>query len=123
MDESCDESVSFRNVSVLYVYQLSLLLCNCEDFLNILYQSIARSMCSYIVYSLHYNHCIISLLPPFLIFNVMELKNEEKTTSPTWCILPPKHLIQGKVVHFVVNYLYYIPLYPHCIHTALTTSR
>lgn len=66
-------------------------------------------MCSYIVYSLHYNHCIISLLPPFLIFNVMELKNEEKTTSPTWCILPPKHLIQGKVVHFVVNYLYYIP--------------
>lgn len=109
MDESCDESVSFRNVSVLYVYQLSLLLCNCEDFLNILYQSIARSMCSYIVYSLHYNHCIISLLPPFLIFNVMELKNEEKTTSPTWCILPPKHLIQGKVVHFVVNYLYYIP--------------
>lgn len=113
MDESCDESVSFRNVSVLYVYQLSLLLCNCEDFLNILYQSIARSMCSYIVYSLHYNHCIISLLPPFLIFNVMELKNEEKTTSPTWCILPPKHLIQGKVVHFVVNYLYYI----HTTHT------
>lgn len=36
MDESCDESVSFRNVSVLYVYvyQLSLLLCNCEDFLK-----------------------------------------------------------------------------------------
>lgn len=34
-------------------------------FKNILYQSISRSMCSYIVYSLHYNHCIISLLPPF----------------------------------------------------------
>lgn len=34
-------------------------------FKNILYQSIARSMCSYIVYSLRYNHCIISLLPPF----------------------------------------------------------
>lgn len=111
MDESCDESVSFRNVSVLYVYVYH---CHyycviVRIFKNILYQSISRSMCSYIVYSLHYNHCIISLLPPFLIFNVMELKNEEKTTSPTWCILPPKHLIQGKVVHFVVNYLYYIP--------------
>lgn len=87
-------------------------------FKNILYQSIARSMCSYIVYSLRYNHCIISLLPPFLIFNVMELKNEEKTASPTWCILPPKTPHSGKGCAFCCKLLIlYTPLptlYPYC---------
>lgn len=123
MDESCDESVSFRNVSVLYVYQLSLLLCNCEDFLKTFNINQLQEACVVTLYIHYIITTVLYLYYPFLIFNVMELKNEEKTTRPTWCILPPKHLIQGKVVHFVVNYLYYILHYPHCIHTALTTSR
>lgn len=125
MDESCDESVSFRNVSVLYVYVYH---CHyycviVRIFENILYQSIGRSMCSYIVYSLHYNHCIISLLPPFLIFNVMELKNEEKNHKSHMVHSSSKTPHSGKGCAFCCKLLILYTHYPHCIHTALTTSR
>lgn len=87
-------------------------------FKNILYQSIARSMCSYIVYSLHYNHCIISLLPPFLIFNVMELKNEEKNHKSHMVHSSSKTPHSGKGCAFCCKLLIlYTPLptlYPYC---------
>lgn len=52
MDESCDESVSFKNVSVLYVYQLSLLLRNCED-LKTFYINQLQEACVVTLY-IHY---------------------------------------------------------------------